>query len=329
MEADFLLNSETGKVLYDFVKSAPVIDYHNHLSLTDIAENRRFSDVYDLWIQPDPYKHRAMRMCGVEERYITGDGTKEEKFIKWCETIPKLLGNPLYHWSMMELDTIFSITEIPNGNNAERLYVACNKYLKENDITVNTLLERFGTELVCPCASLIDDITAFQNNRKLAPSLRGDDIVNLSTEFVKKLATLTEIEIKDLQTLKYAVGIRLDFFAQCGCRFSDHALDNGFQFYEDDGKNEKRFKELLENRLNKTEQEKLSSYMLVFLGEEYAKRRFVMQLHIGAERYTSTRLRSSVGAAGGFAGIGNSFTQNFPVKSAIVLCIKTFLLRSG
>jgi len=306
MNSDFLLNSATGKVLYEFVRDVPVIDYHNHLSLEDIRKDKRFFDVSDLWIKPDPYKHRAMRMCGVEERYITGNESNKEKFIKWCETIPKLIGNPLFHWSLMELDTIFGITEMPDEKNAERLYFLCNKYLEENNVTVNSLLEKFNTELVCPCASLVDDIIMFENNKRLAPSLRGDDIVNLTIDFIKKLSDLTNVEITDLDSFKCAVRISLDFFAKCDCRFSDHAIDNGFEFYEDDEQNDIRFKDLLEKKLKKTEQKKLFSYILVFLGEEYSKRNFVMQLHIGAERYTSTRLRNSVGAAGGFAGIGNS-----------------------
>ena len=118
---DFLLKSDTAKMLYSSVKKLPIIDYHNHLSVADISENKRFSDIYELWIKPDPYKHRAMRMCGVSERLITGDASDFDKFAAWCGIFPNLVGNPLYIWSQMELQSIFGITEIPCKDNAENI----------------------------------------------------------------------------------------------------------------------------------------------------------------------------------------------------------------
>lgn len=303
---DFLLTTEAAKILYAAVKALPIIDYHNHLSANNVAKNKRFLDVYELWIAPDPYKHRAMRMCGVPEKYITGEGTKEKKFVAWCETLPKLGLNPLSHWSYMELKTVFGWTAPVNGNNAKALYAYCNEYLQNKEITVSTMMELFGVEYACPCASLVADTAVFDGDKRFAPSLRGDDIVTPTKAFVEKLETAAGIKIKNLADLKKAICMRLDVFAACGCRFSDHALDNGFVFYQDDGKNEKRFALALAGKLSCEEKAKFSSYMLTFLGEEYAKRNFVMQLHIGAERYTSSTLREKVGPAGGFAGIGNS-----------------------
>ena len=303
---DFLLNSLTAKKLYSCIKTLPIIDYHNHLSINDISANKRFTDVYDLWINPDPYKHRAMRMCGVKEYYITGDASKEEKFIKWCEVIPALIGNPLYHWSLMELKTVFNVSDIPNKENALEIYKHCNDYLLNNIITPDKLLNNFNVEYACPCASIIDDISIFENNPHFSPSLRGDDIVSPNKEFIKQLEKLTKIEIIDLDSFKCAVCKRLDYFQKCGCVFSDHALDNGFRFSQDDKDNDIRFISLLKNEIDEEDKEKLSVHLLLFLGKEYSKRNFVMQLHIGAERYTSSKLRNKVGPAGGFAGIGNS-----------------------
>lgn len=311
---DFLLEGQTAKNLYAFAKDLPIIDYHNHLSLDEIKINKRFTDVYDLWIKPDPYKHRAMRMCGVEERYITGDATNEEKFIKWCETIPKLIGNPLYHWSLMELKTVFDISDMPNKENALHIYKLCNKYLAENIISVNSLLDDFNVEYACPCASIIDDVQFFENNSRLSPSLRGDDIVNPTVEFIKKLEEITQSQITDINAFKREVSNRFDYFQKCGCVFSDHALDNGFRFFEDDGHNDERFISLLKKDINDENKEKLSVHLLTFLGKEYSKRNFVMQLHIGAERFTSTKLRNKVGPAGGFAGIGNSVNVTLLTK---------------
>ena len=290
------------QILYEFAKKLPIVDYHNHLSVADIQENKRFLNITELWITPDPYKHRAMRMCGVAEKFITGDASAKDKFIKWCETIPKLIGNPLYKWSLMELETIFATTDF---SEPAKLYDFCNEYLAKNEITPSALLENFNVEFACPCASISDDLSAFQNNFVIAPSLRGDDIVSPTVEFVKKLECITECEINSLNVFQNAICERLDSFKNVGCKFVDHALDNGFAFYDDDGENTKRFESVLSGHCSEADREKLTSYLLVFLGTEYAKREFVMQLHIGAERFTSTKLRETAGPAGGFAGIGN------------------------
>lgn len=305
-----LLNSQLAKELYFVVKDLPVIDYHNHLSVSDISENKRYSDIYELWIAPDPYKHRAMRMCGVFEDFITGNATNKEKFIKWCETVPKLIGNPLWIWSHMELSLVLGIDEKINSENAEVLYNRCNTYLEENEITVSTLLDKFNVEYACPCASLTDDISCFCDSTRFAPSLRGDDIVSPTKDFIRNLADITGHEINSLADYINAISERLNEFKECGCSFSDHALDNGFKFYEDDKKNEQRFSQVQDGSLEKCEKERLASYILAFLGGQYAKLGFTMQLHIGAQRFTSTRLREIAGPAGGFAGIGNSVDVN-------------------
>lgn len=305
-----LLNSQLAKELYFVVKDLPVIDYHNHLSVSDISLNKRYYDIYELWIAPDPYKHRAMRMCGVFEEFITGNATNKEKFIKWCETVQKLIGNPLWDWSHMEISIIFGIDEKINGKNAEILYDRCNLFLAENEITVSTILNKFNVEYACPCASLTDDISCFYASTRFAPSLRGDDIISPTKEFIRKLANITGHEINSLCDYINAISQRLNQFKECGCCFSDHALDNGFKFYINDEKNEDRFSKLQDGNLEECEKERLTSYILEILGSQYAKLGFTMQLHIGAQRFTSTRLRKIAGSAGGFAGIGNSVDIN-------------------
>ena len=123
MNSNYLINSKTAETLYEYAKSLPIIDYHNHLSVSDLIENKRYTDIYDLWIKPDPYKHRAMRMCGVPEKYITGDAPIREKFRKWCETLPSLIGNPLYIWTKMELESVFHIIQMPNAKNPIPIYI--------------------------------------------------------------------------------------------------------------------------------------------------------------------------------------------------------------
>ncbi|MBR5307653.1 MAG: glucuronate isomerase [Clostridia bacterium] len=306
MNKDFLLTNQTAKELYGYVKNLPTIDYHNHLSLSDIKENKRYTDIYDLWLAPDPYKHRAMRMCGVPEKYITGDADGKKKFIKWCETVPKLLGNPLYHWAVMELEAVFGISDVPNGKNAEELYAKCNKYLAENTVDTVSLMAKFKVEFASPCASLAEDVSMFDGVDNLSPSLRGDDIVSVNGDFAKKLSSISETEINSLSDYKHAIEKRLSVFAGIGCKFSDHALDNGFKYYSDDGENDGRFKKALDGTITAEDRDRLSSYILTFLAEKYAEIGFVMQLHIGAQRYTSSKLRKKAGAVGGFAAIGNS-----------------------
>ncbi len=287
MRADFLLTSKTAVRLYDSVKSLPIIDYHNHLSLADLEQNKRFFELYDLWIKPDPYKHRAMRMCGVPEKYITGAAKNYEKFVKWCETLPRLLGNPLYDWSLMELKTVFGIDELPSAKNAQKIYMYCNEYLENNVVSAKSLLQKFNVEFACPCASLVDDIRMFEGNDHIFPSLRGDDLISPAPELINKLGRITDIRISDTDSFERAVQKQLDEFCRYGLVFADHALDNGFIFEKNAAKGS-------------------PSYILEFLGKEYSRRNIIMQLHLGAQRYTSTRLRAAAGAAGGFAAIGNS-----------------------
>lgn len=303
---EYLLKSNTAKRLYSSVKDLPIIDYHNHLSLSEIAEDKRFTNIYDLWIKPDPYKHRVMRMCGVDEYYITGGATDFEKFRSWCEIFPRLIGNQLYIWSKMELEKIFGITEVPNKENAELLYKKANDYLANNEITPVSLMNLFNVEITCPCTSVLDDLSVFGGKTVFAPSLRGDDIVNVSKSFVNSLESIVGKKINTLSDYKIILEQRLDDLEAVGLKFADHALDNGFIYFEDDEKNEDRFLKMLSEQIGNDDYKRLCSYILTFLGQEYAKRKIVLQLHIGAQRKTSSRLRDVAGPAGGFAGIGNS-----------------------
>ena len=306
LNQSFFLCSDTAKKLYSCVRNLPIIDYHNHLSVRDIADEKKYTDITDLWISSDPYKHRAMRMCGVDERYITGSAPGYEKFFKWCDIFPRLIGNPLSNWSAMELEYIFGINEVPNRSNAGKLFCQCNQFLEENDVSAESLMERFKVEYSSPCVSITDDPALFEKSRICAPSVRGDDILGLSASFIQKLSSLTGIEIKNLSSFQSALTKRLEIFSRSCCRFSDHALDNGFRIYDDDGNNENRFKALLDGILPPSEKEKLSSFILIFLASEYSRLGFVMQLHLGAQRLTSSRLRKISGPTGGYASIGNS-----------------------
>lgn len=309
---EFLFHSECARKLYHAcARKLPIIDYHNHLSLNDLKENKRYTNIYELWIAPDPYKHRAMRMCGVEERLITGEAAPEEKFYAYCKIFPELVGNPLYIWSLMELQTVFECEDIPKEENAQELYAKLNDYLGKNRIDTRYLLDLFQVEYAFPCTSLLDDISLYRDEKRLAPSLRGDDILCPTAEWMKKLAEDTVGTINSLDDFCSAIAVRLDEFSDVGCRFADHALDEDFVFFSDDGKNEERFAKMTaKSVLTEEDKKRLSSFLLIFLMGEYARRGWILQLHIGALRYTSTRLRKLAGAAGGFAAIGNSLKMS-------------------
>lgn len=309
MEKNFLLNTELAISLYrNYAAGLPVIDYHNHLSITDIKENRRFHDLYELWIRPDPYKHRAMRMCGVPERCITGDAEAEEKFAAWCGIFPKLAGSPLYQWSLMELEEVLEIREIPNGENWKLIWRNGEGYMDRNIVSAEGVFNRYGVEYASPCASVLDSLEDYRGIDRVTASLRGDTMVYPDRSFLEELGRRTGVEIVDLGTYFHALSCRLHEFRTAGCLFADHSLDNGFRYHREDGGNEGRFERLLRGTEDAQEggDERLASAILRHLGCEYARRGMVLQLHMGAQRRTSTRLRQYAGAAGGYAAIGGS-----------------------
>ena len=307
MSDNFLLQTPLAQELYHTcAKELPLIDFHNHLSVADLAGDRQFENITELWVASDPYKHRAMRMCGVSEREITGDASPYEKFAAWCRIYPRLIGTPLYHWTQMELSRVFGISELPSEENTKKLWDEINALLKLPEFSTNQILKRFNVEYSAPCASILDDLSIFEKTEKVSPSLRGDDIISPTKDFLQKLSDLTKIEIKDLSTLRKALSHRLDVFHAMGTRFSDHALDNGFSYFPNDGKNDERLQAILDGlTLSDTDTVALRSAILVLLGDLYAARDWTMQLHIGAQRFTSSRLRKLAGAAGGFASIGS------------------------
>lgn len=306
MRQDFLLKNDLAKTLYTKVAAKlPIIDYHNHLAVADIASDRKFENITQLWISVDPYKHRAMRILGIPEKYITGDANDFEKFEKWYSCLPRLAGNPLFDWSMMEFDTVFEMEIYPFTKSAKEVWDEVNEKVKE--LSATTILEKFNIEYSAPCASLIEDLSDFDKSKGICPSLRGDDIVGVNKAFVEKLEQVADMSIRNLADFEHAIETRLTAFVETGCKYSDHALDDGFDYMTDDGRNEERFAEVLKG-VDLSEQDKLqlSSRILRTLAGLYAKNGFNMQLHIGAKRSTSTRLREVAGPAGGYAAIGHS-----------------------
>lgn len=315
---DFLLMNDYGKQLYHRVAaSLPVIDPHNHVDPAALATNKEFENIYRLWVQHDPYKHRAMRICGVAEKLITGDAPDYEKFLAWAACFQNTIGNPLFHWSCMELKELFGIEEILTPANAKEIWEKANSYLSQEGFTSVNILKRFNVALLCTSDDLLDSLEhhialSKQDVITCLPSLRSDSIIAFNSpafvSWLNKLRSITGIEVTGLTSYKTAISNRLDFFDNTGCLLSDHSLDSGFTFVPTEPVAAATlFDRLLKQEtLNEEEVIQLQSNVLTFLGEEYHRRQWKMQLHMGAHRYTSTRLRNKVGPAGGYTCIGNT-----------------------
>lgn len=316
---DFLLDNDTGRSLYhDMAARLPIVDFHNHIDPAMVATNVPFQTIQDVWVSGDPYKHRAMRICGVPERLITGDAPAFEKFMAWAKCVKKTVGNPLFHWSCMELQTLFGIDEMLTERNAAAIWARANALLATDAFRPQAILQKFGVELLCTSDDLADTL---EHHRAIAeqdasfqclPSLRSDSIIAINQPtfpaWIQKIAEQTDVVITDLVTFKQAIDIRLDLFVERSCLLADHSFDAGFRYVAtDETTAADLFSQVLRGAtLNDEQAIQLQSHLLVFLGEGYHRRRWRMQLHIGAFRYTSSRLRARVGGAGGFAAIGQT-----------------------
>ncbi len=298
MRPDFLLHSSDAQALYETVAHFPLIDWHNHLFIKDIQQNRRFRTITELWVSSDPYKHRAMRICGEKESLITGEADDFDRFAAWSRTLPQLAGNPLYFWSAMELERVFGITDPLNEKTARAIYEQANEQLAQEGFTARGLLRRFHVEYAAPCVGLADDLSCFDGLSGIVPSFRGDDALNLRLP--------SDWQPKTLDDFTACLSQRLQALAEHGCLFADHALDDDFVYLPDDGRNAARFESWRHGNLPPEDIHHLQSEILRRLANEYARRHWVLQLHVGALRKTSDRLRRIAGPAGGYATISSS-----------------------
>jgi len=316
---DFLLTTAMGKMLYHEVAAKlPIIDPHNHLDPAMLAENKPFAGIYELWVEKDPYKHRAMRICGVEEALITGNAPAYEKFAAWAGCCPATAGNPLYHWSAMELQQLFGIDKALSSDTSRETWEVANEYLQKEQVGAIDLLRKFKVEKLCTSDDLLDTlahhsiVASTQESVQCLPSLRGDSILAFEqpgfSKWLQQLSDITTTPINHLEDYTVAINQRLDFFNTAGCLLSDHSLDSGFAYSSTDSYTAAPLFErvLQQQSLTPAEKVQLQSYLLQFLGEAYAARQWGMQLHIGAYRYTSSVLRAKLGPAGGYACIGNT-----------------------
>lgn len=284
---------------YERVRALPILDFHNHVSIEVLQKDKPFANLCDLWIAPDPYKHRAMRICGVPEQRITGSCAPFETFESWCGIFPRLVGNPLYVWSQMELELLLGHPVSISRATARSIWEEASMP------TPSALMRAFGVEQSAPCMGICEDPSRLSGVENTVPSLRADQALSPSEESVERLRQASRQRIETFADYLDALDSRIAAFDAAGCSFVDHALDASFHYLPDDGKNASRFSLAMNGSLPREEAAALQSAILRALMASYARRGLTLQLHLGALRHTSARLRAAAGAAGGFAAIGS------------------------
>ncbi|HJO94646.1 MAG TPA: glucuronate isomerase [Victivallales bacterium] len=327
MDEDFLLQSKIAKKLYnDFAKDMPIFDYHCHISPKEIAEDKMYSDITEIWLGGDHYKWRAMRSNGINEEYITGSKSNKEKFLKWAETMPYCIGNPLYHWTHLELKRYFGVNKALSPDTAEEIWNICNQKLQTPEFSAKNIIKKSNVRALCTTDDPLDTLEYHAEIKKdknfdvkVLPAFRPDKVVNIhKTEdfiaWVERLAEITDCDIKNFSLLLKALKQRIDFFHEAGCRLSDHGLDNIEYFQVTDDEIDQILKKVLNGEsISETEIAKYKAKMLLFLGEEYAKRKWVMQYHIGVTRNNNSKIFNKIGPDTGFDAVGEfNFAQNLP-----------------
>ncbi|MBC2605273.1 glucuronate isomerase [Pelagicoccus albus] len=315
---DFLLQSDAARELFhNYAKDEPIHDYHCHLPPQDVANNRRFKDLAEIWLEGDHYKWRAMRSNGVSETYCTGEADPYDKFLAWCRTVPHTLRNPLYHWSHIELKRYFDIDVIINEESAKDIWEAANEKLKTDELSAHGILKKFKVKVVGTTDDPVDDlanhkIIAGQGlDTKVVPTFRPDKALNVDqaeafNAWVDKLASVVGKEITSLQALLDALKERHDFFHEMGGRLSDHGLERCF-FAETSEQEVASIFDKARGGSNATpaEKEAFAFYLMREFGRWNAEKSWTMQLHVGAIRNNNSRMMRKLGPDTGFDSIGD------------------------
>lgn len=327
MDKNFLLETRTSQRLYKACENLPVIDYHCHLSPQEIAENKQYENLTEIWLGGDHYKWRAMRAYGVEERFITGGATPYQKFEKWAETIENLIGNPLYHWTHLELQRYFGITEPLTKKSAPQIWDKANAILQSGRLTVKDIFKKFNIYAVGTTDDPIDTLQYHQQiasgkapigkiKTKVIPSFRPDNALYIEKKsfpsYIKSLAKVSGIKIKNAEDVVKALEKRLDFFVENGCASADHGM--AMPPFEPSPKRSVNavFKKAMEGtKLTAKDIAVYQTYVYVELGKMYAKRNIVMQYHMNVIRDTNSAMFKTLGANTGFdAAHDLPMTQN-------------------
>lgn len=314
---DFLLYNETAKDLYhNTAKHLPIIDYHNHLNQEEILQDKNYTNLSEIWLAGDHYKWRAMRANGIDEAYITGDKSDYEKFLAWAKTVPNTFGNPLYHWTHLELLRYFDIDEVLNEETAPAIWEEAKRKLATPEMSVRSLLEKDKVEFVGTTDDPTDDLASHIQLAKegfsanVSPSFRPDKGLGIEKKdflpWVEKLSQVTNVTLETYDAFLDALASRVDYFDEHGCRSSDHGIN--VLFYEKASQDEVAAifaKRLKGEELSAKEIEQFKTYTLLSLGELYADKDWAMQLHISPLRNNNTKMFKKLGPDSGFDSIGD------------------------
>lgn len=316
MGEDFLLSNPTSNALFEnYAKNTPIIDYHCHLVPAEIAENKQFSNITEAWLYADHYKWRAIRACGFEEKYVTGgkDVSDYDRFLAWAKTMPSLIGNPLYHWTHLELQRFFGFYEPLSENNAQKVWEHCNSRLAAGNMGAKDLIKASNVKVICTTDDPADTLEYHKKiaadksfETKVYPAFRPDKAVNIEKNGFKeyiheKLESAYGSKIDNLDELCKSFVSRLDFFESLGCKTSDHGMDY-VPFAKCSAKEADRvFKKAMSgDALTALEADEYKTYILTFFAGEFAKRGWVMQIHYGVVRNNSDKNFKGLGPDTGF-----------------------------
>ncbi|HKL80495.1 MAG TPA: glucuronate isomerase [Mobilitalea sp.] len=319
MDENFLLTTDTAKSLYhDYAEKQPIIDYHCHINPKEIYEDKRFENITEVWLGGDHYKWRLMRANGIEEKYITGDASPRDKFQKWAETLPKAIGNPLYHWSHLELKRYFGYQGILNGNTAEEVWNMTNDQLNKPSMSARNIIKASNVTVICTTDSPTDSLEWHKKiasdetfTVKVLPAFRPDKAINIEkpdfVQHVMQLSELSGIAINSFTSFCDALSNRVDYFVSVGCRISDHALPYVMYVPASGAEIEAIYQSRIDGSIpNENEQLAYKTALMLFLGREYHKRDWAMQLHYGTLRENNTLMHKKLGPDTGFDCIDNN-----------------------
>lgn len=319
MDENFLLLNETSvKLFHNYAKDMPIIDYHCHINPKEIYENKKFKNITEVWLYGDHYKWRAMRSNGIDEKYITGDGSDYDKFVAWCKTLPMAIGNPLYHWAHLELQRFFGIYDVINEDTAPIIWEKANKLITGEGFKVRDLIKKSNVEAIGttddPTDTLEYHIKLKEDKDfdvKVLPTFRPDNAMEINAagfiSWVKKLEDASGIKINNYDEFLKALESRVEFFHSVGCRISDHGMNNTVLFAEA-SKEEAMdiFKKGMEGQVVSLEEEKkYKTYTFRFLAKHYYKLGWTVQLHIAALRNNNTKMKEKLGVDAGFDSIND------------------------
>ena len=309
LRENFLLTNKTAEKLYfNYAKDMPIFDYHCHLPEKQILANETFNDVYEIWLAGDHYKWRLMRNFGVEEEYITGKASNKEKFMAYCKTLSTAFGNPLYHWSQVELQEFFNCELEINEENAPLIWDWCNEYIKLNKVTPQSLIERSNVTHLFTTNEIFDDLSTFPAiaqkgyKFKVIPAFRADKIMNIEAEqyneFLQKLGTMSA-----LNDLENKIEERLKAFIEVGTTAADVALQSVYPIADKAAAEEVFAKRIKGEKITAAESEIFKGYLTYFLFKLYAKYNIATELHVGAMRNNNTQMLKKLGLDTGYDSI--------------------------